>query len=58
MKAKEFYEIYKAKLRPPTDRKIINLARKLNLTDTQTNVVWFTGLPYNKAKEFIEKKGA
>ena len=55
MKAKEYYKIYMATMKAPTDRKKVNLARKLGLLDTYDNVVWYTGLPHDKAKEFTKE---
>ena len=55
MNAKEFQKIYFSTIKAPTDRKIINLARKLGLKDTFENVVWSTSLPVDKAKEFVKQ---
>lgn len=52
MKAQTFYREWKRKLSPPTDRKIVNLARKLGLKDTLSEIVYWTGLPEKKAKKF------
>ena len=53
MKAKDFQKIYFNTIKAPTDRKIVNLARKLGLKDTYANVMWSTSLPVEKAREFI-----
>ena len=53
MKAQVFYREWKRKLSPPTDRKIVNLARKLRLRDTLSEVMYWTGLPEKKAQEFV-----
>ena len=53
MKAKEFQKLYFDKIKAPTDRKIINLARKVGLKDTYENIIWSTSLPVEKASEFI-----
>ena len=53
MKAREFQKIYFNTIKSPTDRKIVNLARKLGLKDTYANVMWSTSLPVEKAREFI-----
>ena len=52
MKAKEFQKLYFNKIKAPTDQKIINLARKVGLKDTYSNIVWVTSLPIEKAREF------
>ena len=56
MKAREFQKIYFNTIKSPTDRKIVNLARKLGLKDTYENVMWSTSLPVDKAHEFIINK--
>ena len=53
MKAKEFQKIYFETIKAPTDRKIVNLARKLGLKDTFENVSWSTSLPVDKIAEFV-----
>lgn len=52
MRAKDFYKEYANTLRPPTARKIINLARKLNLKDNVSEIIYFTGLSEKQASEF------
>lgn len=52
MRAKDFYKEYANTLRPPTARKIINLARKLNLKDNVSEIICFTGLSEKQASEF------
>ena len=54
MKAREFQKIYFDTIKAPTDRKIVNLARKLGLKDTYGEIVWATSLPTDKAMEFVE----
>ena len=53
MKAKEFFRIAASKLRPPTERKTMSLARKLGLRDTQSEIFWYTGIGRDKMSEFI-----
>jgi hypothetical protein len=55
MNAKEFRKIYANTIKAPTDRKIVNLARKLGLRDTFENILWQTSLPVDKAKEFVKQ---
>lgn len=54
MKAREFQKIYFDTMKAPTDRKIVNLARKLGLRDTYGEILWATSLPTDKAMEFVE----
>jgi len=56
MKAKKFQKIYFNTIVVPTDRKIINLARKPKLSDTFGEIVWATSLPVDKAMEFVKKE--
>ena len=54
MKAKDFYETIAKYIKAPTDRKIINAARKHGLYDKRANVMEYTGLNLAKATEFGE----
>lgn len=55
MNAKKFREVYCSTIKGPTNRKIINLARKLGLKDTSGNILTETGLSGKQAKEFTIK---
>jgi len=56
MTAKEFRRIYVNSIKAPTNRKIINLARKLGLYDTPGNILTETGLSGDQIKEFIKRR--
>jgi len=57
MRAQEFFEKVSSKIKAPTDRKKINAARKHGLRDKYSAILWFTGLPREKAQEFIDREG-
>jgi hypothetical protein len=54
MRAKEFEKIW-MKIKNPTDRKIINAARKNGLCDKLSTIMDYTGLNRNECLEFEEK---
>lgn len=55
MKAKEFQAIW-MKIKSPTDRKIINAARKHGLYDDVSDIMEFTGLSRQQSLEFGAKE--
>ena len=52
MKAKQFYRLWSSKVKAPTNGKIKNLARKVGLKDTYSEIFAYTGLDTTEAREF------
>lgn len=50
MNTKNFYKLMAQTLRPPTERKIVNMARKLELRDSLNELVYWLGAYVREAK--------